>query len=187
MKTQRDLHEDGGAVLILALLFILVVGLVGGALVGFAGSSLSQTSALSNDRAQTYAAESAMQVSINQLRTGATTASGTVGYQTPITCPTVAVPVNGTTYQVMCIVGQSPAPWLRSITFAACPSTSNCISGQSTYTPVVGSSAVMSVTTVFDDLDGSKGCTTHVEGADNCFKAGDSVDITGWDLATANN
>ena len=185
--SRRDLRDDGGAVLILAVLFVLVVGLVGGALVGFAGSSLSQTSALRGDRARSYAAESAIQVAINQLRTGSGTAAGTAGYQQPVSCPTVAVTVNATTLQVMCVVGQSPAPWERSVTFAACPTTSNCLSGQSTYTPAVGSSAVLAATTVFDDLDGSMGCTTHVENQDSCFKAGDSVDITGWDLAQSNS
>jgi Tfp pilus assembly protein PilX len=187
MMTDTQRTNDSGAVLILALLFVLVVGLVGGALITFAGSSLAQTSSLGTDRSKSYGAESAINVAIDQLRTASHQASNTVGYQAPVSCPTTTVTVPGyaAAFKVMCVIGQASLPFQRNIMFAACPSTSNCLSGQGTFTPAVGSTAIVSTSALFHDL--AKDCSVHTDGQDQCFVAGDSVDVSGWDQGEANS
>lgn len=195
----RDLNRsDSGAVLVLALLFVLVVGLVGGALVGFADSSLAQTSNANTDRSASYAAESAIQVAIQQVR-NLTTSSTAPGYSTgsgPVnTCPTttVSIPEDGAagsgtneSFDVMCAVGQAPAPFERTVVFVACPHgtpQASCLTGQSSFTPAIQSGAVVSASTTFDDL--AQGC--NIPSPASCFVPGFSVNVGDWDLAQSNN
>jgi hypothetical protein len=173
--------DDAGAILALAVVFIAVVGLVGGALVGLAGGSLTQTQSLAVDRTSSYAAESAIDVAIQNLRTGTSKPiTSTPGYVAGHVseCPTLSVPVPGYPGQisVMCGFGQADAPWQRVIVFSACPSSSNCLSGQSAFAPVPGSAAIVSASTLFNDL--RNGCTGIVP--NTCFIAGNTVDVSGW-------
>jgi hypothetical protein len=185
----RFTNDDSGAVLVLALIFVTVVALIGGALVGFAGNSLAQTSSLDKDRTQSYAAEAAIQVAIQQLRTGATTSTNEAGYKSPASsCPnrTVSIPNDSgaTSITVMCGFGPRQSLWQRNIMFAACPSPpSNCLSlGQDGFSPSPGPSAIVVAQVVFNDL--KPGCTTHVDGQDTCFVAGDSVNVSDWDVGS---
>ena len=64
----RRMRDDSGAVLVLAVLFLLVVALIGGALAAYATTSLASTSQLQVGRATSYTAESAVQVAIQNVR-----------------------------------------------------------------------------------------------------------------------
>lgn len=181
--------DDRGAVLVLAVLFVAIVGLVGGALVGLAGGSLTETQALAGDRTQSFAAQSAIQVAIDNLRPRtAQAASVTPGYVpgSPSDCPTVTVPITGSSspITVMCGFGTATLPWERVIVFAACPSTTNCLSGQTSFAPVPGSAAIGAASTLFDDL--KNGCSVST-GNDTCFKPGYAVDVSNWKIEEGQN
>jgi hypothetical protein len=195
MRT-RELDDDSGAVLILALLFVLVVGLVGGALVGFSGSSLAQTSVFNTGRSQAYAAESAIQVAIQQIRNDDTMATAP-GYSAGASvnpCPTTSVTIpespgganpTNVSIDVMCAVGQEPVPYEREIMFAACPSgtaPSNCLTSPS-FVPKPQPGALLVADTRFEDL--AKGCSTTQ--AASCFVPGTSVDVNYWNVAQSDN
>src|SRR4051812_9051894 len=96
IRRVRDVNEDdSGAVLILAVIFVLVVGLIGGAIASFAGSSLAVANVEGNDRSASYAGESAIQVAIQQIR-GLTALSNAPGYAnggTINSCPNTTVPI----------------------------------------------------------------------------------------------
>jgi hypothetical protein len=195
----RHRTDDGGAVLVLAVLFVAVVGLIGGALVGFAGSSLDQTRSLDADRSQSYAAESAIQVAIANVRNlkGGGNAPGYSNGGAPNACPTtkVSIPQNGVNgaptpedIDVRCAVGKAPLPFERAITFAACPSgtsAGNCLTaGTDGFTPTAQGGAVVVVNTIYNDL--KSGCSIFTSSSDNCFQPGTSVEVDNWDLTGSN-
>lgn len=198
--TARE-RDDQGAVLILAVLFVLVVGLVGGALLLLTGSALSQTGSLQTDRSLSAAAESAVEVSIQNVRSLTTLATAPGYGSTSINpCPsmTVHIPEGGPTgtgstdnIKVVCAVGTAPLPWQRSITFAGCPdgtSDSACLAGSIDGTVKPQSAAIVVATVTYYDL--ADGCTevTFTNGVpDNCFSPAVKMDVTGWDVAKANH
>jgi hypothetical protein len=184
----RTAGDDGGAVLVLAVLFVAVVGLIGGALVGLAGGSLKETKVFATDRTESYSAQSAIEVAIDALRPrAATAATSTPGYVPghPSDCPTLTVPIPGSSgITVMCGFGRAQLPWERVIVFAACPSTTNCLSGQANFATVPGTAAIAVASTLFDDLKG--GCSVST-GNDSCFVPGNAVDVTDWKVKEAPN
>lgn len=177
-------RDDDGGVLVLAVVFVFVVGLIGGAIATFASASLTQTTSLSNGATQQYAAEGAVQVAIQRVRDLNTLATAPGYGSTP--CPTTSVTVPATTgavsesLTVVCVVGQASVPFQRKIVFAACPSgttDANCLSGQSTFTPKTQSADLVVATTLYYDLP--NGCTTVGSGC--ALSPGTSVDVSGWD------
>jgi Tfp pilus assembly protein PilX len=184
----RNENNDEGAVLILALMFVLVVGLLGGALVTLAGNGLSQTTQLQANRSLTYAADSMVQTAIQQVRD--MPQSAPAGYN-GAACPAVSatIPENGTSgtpITVQCAVGMAPLPFERSITFVACPSAAaagSCITTTDN-NPIAGPSAIVVATTLFSDL--KHGCSIALSLTDTCFAPATSVDVTNWDVTTAN-
>lgn len=190
---------DGGAVLILALVFVTVVGLVGGAIALFAGDSLAQTTGIQGDRSRQFAANSAVQVAIQRVR-DMTSLSTAPGYSTngnPMNpCPTtdVAIPENGVygnpsneTFTVDCVVGYSPGSFERSITFAACPQGATCLTGQSTFTPKPGANAIVVTTAVYDDLATGYTFATGTTNGSGGWNVGGAVNVVGWNVTKANN
>ena len=170
----------------LAVIFVFVVGLLGGAIATFASASLTQTSSLGKGRTQEYAAEGAIQVAIQRVRDLNTVATAP-GYG-GTACPTTSVTIPATTgalstsLTVVCVVGQASVPFQRKIVFAACPSgtsDANCLSGQATFTPVPKAAALVVATTLYYDLP--NGCTTV--GSSCALTPGTSVDISGWDAS----
>lgn len=182
---------EGGAVLVLAILFLLIVGVTGGALASLASTNLADTSALGADRTTSYAAEAAVEAGIQNVRSLVTsaTAPGYSAGATPNPCPTlpVAVPQGGTApdqqVQVACAVGTAPLPFERVIVFVACPaaaSASSCLTGAG-FVPIPGPAAIVVATTLFHDL--AAGCSLPTPSS--CFVPGTSVDLTGWNVTKA--
>lgn len=68
VQTQR-LQGERGSSLIIAMCFLLVIGLVVSALAGFAFANLSATKAYRSQRAERYAGDAALQAGINYIRT----------------------------------------------------------------------------------------------------------------------
>jgi hypothetical protein len=64
----RPQHPDVGASLILAIGFMVVIGLVGGALVGLVSSGLANRAPLQTLRSTQYAADGAIELAISQVR-----------------------------------------------------------------------------------------------------------------------
>lgn len=188
-----DVRDDSGAVLLLALIFVLVVGLAGGALLTLSGSSLAQTSALGADRSATYAAESAIEVAIAHLRED-TALKNTPGYSTdgsaPVACPdtTVSIPGYDSSIIVKCGVGSGTThQFQRQIIFAACTTSSDCLDTSGAFDPQPGSAAIVVATTTFTDLATfSNGSSCVGLNAQNCFVPGTAVDVDAWDLTQTN-
>lgn len=181
-------NDDDGGVLVLAVVFVFVVGLLGGAIATFASASLAQTTSLSNGATQEYAAEGAIQVAIQRVRDLNTLATAP-GYGSPATaCPTTSVTIPATTgavsesLTVVCMVGQATVPFQRKIVFAACPGgtpDASCINSQTAFTPKPQSAALVVATTLYYDLP--NGCTTVGSGC--ALTPGTSVDVSGWDAS----
>src|SRR4051812_14939953 len=74
---RRRLHDDDGAILIIAILVVTFVALVVGAVLTEGDGSLRATVALRQVAGTTYAADGAAQVAINDLRSGYWTPSAT--------------------------------------------------------------------------------------------------------------
>lgn len=170
---------DGGAVLVLAVLFVLIVGTIGGAVASLATTNLAVTSVLGGDQTQSYAAQSAVQVAIGSVRnikTGSVPGYGGVACPTTtVTIPTAGPQSSSQTITVMCAFGQLPLPYERQIVFAACPSSANCLT-QNAYQPGPGSTAIVVATTSFYDL--KSGCSNAT--TPGCFVPGTAVDVTNW-------
>jgi hypothetical protein len=190
---------DRGAVLILALIFLTVVGLVGGALVTLAGSGLSGTSQLQIGQAQGYAAEAAVDAAMQDLR-GSTAMASAPGYG-GTACPTLplAVPSGNTggaaqQLEVVCAVASgeaglgAPVPFERTIVFAACLQSvapGSCLNTSTPYLPVpVTGNALVIATTLYEDL--LPGCTFATT-TNGCFQAGYRVNVTSWDVRSADS
>jgi Tfp pilus assembly protein PilX len=61
-------HRDTGAVLVLALVFLVVVSLIGGTLVAWVGNDLRNTTHLKGDRTFQYAASGVTEIEIQGVR-----------------------------------------------------------------------------------------------------------------------
>lgn len=121
-RRPRRADQDSGAALILAIGFVVAVGTISGGLAGLATSGLTNRNAIEVMRDREYAADSAVEAAISQVRT-VITCSPSTGFAPPIagslipirvdwvtTCPFVAVQnaAPGTTYAQ------------RNVTFSAC-------------------------------------------------------------------
>jgi Tfp pilus assembly protein PilX len=173
--------DDSGAAIVLALLFVLVVGLLGGAMASFATSSLGQTSVLQSNRSLIYSAESGVDVAILKVRS-LTTQATAPGYGSA--CPTTSQPVygagsdgaalTGKTVSVTCAV-TFPAPFVRNIQFTA----------------AVAGTTIVDVRTTFVDVDTADGCTqvTSTNGHYNspCYAPASSVSVGSWDIPGSDN
>jgi Tfp pilus assembly protein PilX len=179
-------HPERGAAIILAMIFITVVGLLGGALAEFASSSLGQTSILQSGRSLAYSAASAVDVRIQQIRE-LNSQDTAPGYAATPNCPSViGQPVYGADANGTALSGQSlsvtctvafPSPFVRSIDFVA-------------HSGGVGGTPVIDATVTYVDINTPIGCSQVITGANGryvqpCFAPATSVFITSWDIKAA--
>ena len=120
-------HNDSGGVLILALVFIIAVGLIVGALANLTMNDLNNTSVFNSVRAQQYAANSAVQVAVQSMRyTPLVSAGQTLNAVPPSYCwgsgpQSTVTNVNGVSFSVWCSTIQDLASAnTRTVTFYAC-------------------------------------------------------------------
>jgi hypothetical protein len=118
---------DEGAVLILALVFIIAVGLIVGALANLTMNDLNNTTVFNSVRAEQYAANSAVQVAVQSMRyTPLVGANQTLNAYPPSYCwgsssPSTVTNVNGVSFTVWCSTVQDLASAsTRTVTFYAC-------------------------------------------------------------------
>jgi hypothetical protein len=113
--------DESGAVLVLALLFMMITGLLILGLLSWSGNNLNSVAAFEQSRSLNYAANSAMEKAIQDVRYS-TTACPSTG---------LSIPANGVTIDVWCIDSvtgtsvetEGGTAASRAITFYACSST----------------------------------------------------------------
>lgn len=109
-------RSEGGAVLVIALVFLVAIGLVLTALVSLTGTNLTTTSNLQSQRSREYAADAAVDGAIQASRTP----SGSTG-----TCPkplAAPVVVGTVLMDVQCTSTVPPGAKGRIVEFDACSS-----------------------------------------------------------------
>jgi hypothetical protein len=128
-------RDDAGAVLILALVFLLVVGGIVGSLAAWATNDLDNTAHFTSARSLQYAAESAVELAIQNIRYTplllATQAdpTPTLNASPPVACwgtaPSEPPAVDGQSLAVWCSTVWYPSSsFTRVVTISACPVTS---------------------------------------------------------------
>jgi hypothetical protein len=116
---RTDRHNQDGAVLILALVFLVAVSTIVIALLGFAGNDLKNVANFQQGRTLKGAADSAMEVAIQEVRYSST-ACPSSGLVIPIPNPNSS---NDVTIRIWCnppTETESPTAASRVITFQAC-------------------------------------------------------------------
>jgi hypothetical protein len=121
-------HDEAGAVLILALVFLVAVSLIVVALLSWVGTSLKVTSSFASEQSVESAATSAMNLAIQNTRY--TFATQLLNASPPQPCwyssggtPQQPPPLNGQQIDVWCsMVWQPFSSSTRTITYSACPS-----------------------------------------------------------------
>jgi hypothetical protein len=119
-------HDETGAVLVLALLFLFVVGGVVGSIAGWATNDLNNTAQFANARTTQYAVTSTVENAIENIRytplfaSQLQTTASSPGY-----CwgggPTSSLQVDGVTVTVWCYTNYNPqSSNTRQVTFSAC-------------------------------------------------------------------
>jgi hypothetical protein len=124
-RAEFSASDEAGAVLVLALIFLVAVSLIVTALLTLVGTSLSATSSFNNQRNLEYAMTSTVNLAIQQTRT--TFNSSLLEASPPVPCwgPTTGtsdLTINGYTINVWCSMTWSPfSGSTRVITYSACP------------------------------------------------------------------
>ena len=117
-------RDDDGAVLILALIFLIVVGLVITAIITWAGNSLTATGDFQTERNTEYGATAAVNLAVQTTRTTFDTGSPSpfLNNPTPELCATYSNPGGGSTsVHVYCtMVWQPYSSNTRVFTYSAC-------------------------------------------------------------------
>jgi hypothetical protein len=186
-RTAQGKPDESGVTLILALIFVLAIGLVLVALVYATGGALLNSSNLKNQRAVEYAADGATTMAAQTVRysgnpycsiTG--TCPGLTGTTQTCLPPTVGfVTLNGIQMKVYCSgqLWNSISGVTRVVNFFACQS-GTCSSTNS----------VLQAQITFDDypLTGSKNCLFG-QSPPQVSTCGTGMTINSWVLKTANN
>jgi hypothetical protein len=179
--------DESGVTLILALVFILAVGLVLVALVYATGGALLNSSNLRNQRAVEYAADGATTMAAQSVRysgypfcnlsTGA--CPGITGTTTSCLPNVNAVTINGVSMQVSCSgqIWDSISGVTRVINFFACQS-GTCSS----------TNAVLQAQVTYDDypVNGPKNCL-YGQSPPQVSTCGTGMTINSWILKTASS
>jgi hypothetical protein len=187
--TQGGHNSESGITLILALVFILAVGLVLVALVYATGGALLNSSNLRNQRAVEYAADGATTMAAQGVRysgnpfcsvvNGTVVCPGLTG--TPQTClPNVnAVTINGISMRVFCSgqIWDSISGVTRVINFFACQS-GTCSS----------TNALLQAQVTYDDypVNGPKNCLYN-QNPPQVSTCGTGMTVNSWVLKTASS
>ena len=117
-RRTRSQHPDSGAALLLAVGFVVMIGVISAALAGLATSSLNNRNSLELLRNRQYAADGAVETAISQVR--ASTCGSASGSLVDSTMNSISIRVDWTN---VCGVIQSPDGIIvtqRNVIFSAC-------------------------------------------------------------------
>ena len=121
-------NDETGAVLILALVFVVIIAFMLVALVDLTGNDLLNTLNLHKERSVEYAADGSVDSAIEVVRYQA--GEGGLQEPCPVTSFTGANSLNGIDVSVNCVAIPPLQPGTRQVQFTACPgSASSCGSG----------------------------------------------------------
>lgn len=185
----RNSRDESGAVLILALIFVIIVTLSIFGLITFGGTGILNSTNLKGQRSLEFAADGATSAAIQAVRYSNYTFSQT-GIEdclpdgailNPTSINTQSMTINGIAMWVDCTA--TPPPFSqpnvsRAVTFYACEQTLNPVS-------CLGSNSILVATVYFNDTSSSgvDDCSPPTE-TDTC---GSGMTITSWVVETANN
>jgi hypothetical protein len=127
----RNERDENGAALVLALIFVVIVGLIATALLQWSSNDLSNTSHFKSARSVVYAAGGATEAAIWSARYSLT--SGT-----NVLCPGTgsSISIGGQAIEVWCTTVSNPnSAATRVVTLSACPATTS--QSACTYSPNV--------------------------------------------------
>jgi type II secretory pathway pseudopilin PulG len=164
----RVVNSEAGAALVLALVFIVAVALLLGALVSLAGPNLLYTTQAQNQRTSEYNADAAVDGAIQALRSQAPTPSIT----NPI-CPTFPTSGSVNGLVVECSMAIPPNYNGRIVQFEACPAPGGTFTN-------CQANAILQSEVVYND-----GCATLAAG---CYgNASVNLTVVNWVVERANS
>jgi hypothetical protein len=122
-------RDESGAILILALIFLVVVGGVVGSLASWATNDLKNTTQFTSARTEQYAVSSAAQTAVQNIRYTPLLSTDQTPSASPSYCwgagPTSELTLDNETVAVWCSTVWTPtSASTRVVTFSACPVTS---------------------------------------------------------------
>lgn len=190
-------RNDEGAVLILALIFMLIVSLAIYGLVTFGGVGILNATSLKGQRSLEYAADGATSTAIQAVRYSPYAFSNPQpesclpdGAELQLTSSsneasgTNFITINDVTMGVDCIasIASTTPQFTRVVTFYACLQPN----APTTPTACVASNSIVAATVDFEDVNSS--------GVDNCSVSSDTLstcgmgeEVASWTVQTANN
>ncbi len=127
MVVRKASRDEAGAVLILALVFVVIIAFMLVALVDLTGNDLLNTLNLRNQRSVEYAADGSVDAAIEMVRFQP--AEGGLHQSCPVTSFTGPNSLNGIAIWVYCAPLQPTQPGTRLVQFTACPTSASCTSG----------------------------------------------------------
>jgi Tfp pilus assembly protein PilX len=179
--TARNRHDEGGAALIIALVFILTMGLLTGVLVTLASTNLAATTNLEAQRVGQYAADGALEVAVQSIRYPAgTNCDATTGLL-------VTIPTSGSDEQLTVYCATAPLVGARQDTFWVCPSksVSDCQKAAEGQPITPTSSIIAQATVLYNDVE--PGCIGDLAFCSSRPDSkGRSVTVEAWSVTSAN-
>jgi hypothetical protein len=192
--SNSETRSEDGAILILALIFMLIVSFAIYGLVTFGGVGILNATNLKGQRSLEYAADGAVTAAIQAVRYSPDTFSN----PQPVSClpdgavlqltsdndeasSTASMKINGVPMAVDCIAGLASATpqFTRVVTFYACSQTNGpelCVAGNS----------VVAATVDFEDVT-SSGVDQCSASTNTLVTCGVGEEIATWAVQTANN
>jgi hypothetical protein len=175
--THQAARDESGAVLLLALIFMVAVALIITTLLSFAGNDLKSVSTFKSQRTTEYALGGATQVAIQSVRYLPATQSTPPLPAPPPICAGVgpSLTIDTNTVTVWCSVVWTPSsPNTRVVTFSACLTTVNGVA--TTPTGCATTPGLQAVVT-FDDYSSSNPVATQNACIATC---GTSMTVNSW-------
>ena len=167
MRLRIRTRGEEGAVLIIALVFIMSMGLLVGTLVTLTDTNLIATTSLNAQRSRQYAVEGALETAVQIVRYPTATA-GSCGATKSVV--SVTIPTTPPSQPVSVWCQTTALTGSRDVTFWACPvgvmSLSDC-----------QSAAVFQAEVLYDDI---------APGCGDCKQDGSSLVVKQWTVGSAN-
>lgn len=113
----RRMEGERGASLILAIVFMVVVGAISAAVLATTASGLQDRVALDQARDREYAADGAIEIAITRVRNNGVTCSPG---DSPVTFPTVKIHVDCTSSPSFIVLPDNTIATQNNIVFTAC-------------------------------------------------------------------